>query len=106
MDGRGGPVWAPCLARSGFAEGRAFGARHPSRPGTVGCTGTSHSFPSVSGAVEIVFLVRVLRASPATIGVVFSSAAVSGIVGALTASMLARRVGSARITWVSLTVTR
>lgn len=86
-------------------EGLSFVVRHPILSRIVGCTGTSNFFSSLYGAVEIVFLVRVLHATPATIGLVFSLAAVGGLLGAVTASALARRLGSARIVWLSLAVT-
>lgn len=91
--------------RDEIAEGLSFVVRHPILSRIVGCTGTSNFFSSLYAAVEIVFLVRVLHASPTTIGLVFSLAALGGLLGAATASALARRLGSARIVWLSLVVT-
>ena len=88
-----------------IGEGLSFVLRHPVLSRIVGCTGTSNFFSSAYAAVEIVFLVRVLHASPATIGLVFSLAALGGIAGATLAAPLARAVGSARLLWLSLAVT-
>ena len=91
--------------RDEIREGLSFVLRHPILSRIVGCTGTSNFFSSMFVAVEIVFLVRVLKASPQVIGVVLSLASLGGVLGALTASMLARRIGSARIVWLSLGLT-
>jgi MFS family permease len=91
--------------REEIREGLSFVVRHPILSRIVGCTGTSNFFSSMSGAVEIVFLVRVLHASPTVVGIVFSLAAIGALLGASTASMLARRFGSARIVWLSLAIT-
>lgn len=91
--------------RHEIREGLSFVLRHPILKRIVACTATSNFFSSMLAAVEIVFLVRVLEASPQVIGVVLSLAALGGVLGALTSSMLARRIGSARIVWLSLAVT-
>jgi MFS family permease len=91
--------------RDEIREGLSFVVRHPILSRIVGCTGTSNFFSSMGGAVEIVFLVRTLHASPTVVGLVFSLAALGALLGASTASMLARRLGSARIVWLSLAVT-
>lgn len=91
--------------RDEIAEGLGFVLRHPILKRVVGCTGTSNFFSNVYGAVEIVFILRHLHATPAVTGAVFTVGAVGGIVGALVASPLARWLGSARIVWLSLAVT-
>jgi len=85
-----------------IAEGLGFVLRHPILKMVVGCTATSNFFSSMWGGVEIVFLVRVLHASPRVIGVVFALGAVGGLAGAALSRRLARAIGSARIIWVSL----
>ncbi len=99
------PRAADARVRTEIAEGLSFVLRHPVLSRVVGCTGTSNFFSSLYAAVEVVFLVRVLHASPATIGLVFSLAALGGIAGATLAAPLARAVGSARLLWLSLAVT-
>jgi MFS family permease len=90
--------------RDEIGEGLTFVTRHPILKRIVACTGTFNFFSNVYGAVEVVFLVRHLHASPATIGLVFTLAAVGGIAGALVANPLARVFGSARIVWLSVAV--
>lgn len=91
--------------RDEIREGLSFVLRHPILSKVVACTGTANFFGSVYGAVEVVFLVRELRASAAVVGLIFSLGAVGGVLGAVVATPLARRFGSARIIWLSTGVT-
>ncbi|MCW2545193.1 MAG: major facilitator superfamily 1 [Frankiales bacterium] len=91
--------------RHEIAEGLTFVVRHPILKRVVACTGTSNFFSNLFGAVEVVFLVRHLHATPTEVGLVYTLAAIGGIVGALVANPLARWLGSARVVWVSLVAT-
>jgi MFS family permease len=71
----------------------------------AGSTGTSNLFSSAFGAVSIPFLIRDLHVSAGTVGALFSAGSVGGILGALAASAIGRRLGSARTIWLSLVVT-
>jgi len=64
-------------------------------------TGTSNFFSGVQTAVEVIFLVNVVHASPAVIGLLFAAGGVGGVLAALSASPIARRVGGARATLIS-----
>jgi MFS family permease len=88
--------------RADIAEGLAFVVRDPILRKVVACTGTANLFGSIAIAVDIVFLVRVLHVRPGYTGLVFAVGAIGGIVGGLLAGRLAKRVGSARIIWVSI----
>ena len=55
-------------------------------------------------AIEIVFLIRVLHVHPAYTGLLFALSAIGGVAGGVFAGRLARRIGSARIIWVSVLV--
>ena len=90
--------------RAAMHEGLNFVVKHPILRKIVACTGTSNFFGSASGAVDIVFLVRILHASPTVVGVVFSLGAIGGVIGGLSAGWLGKRIGSARIIWVSILV--
>ncbi len=90
--------------RSEIAEGLTFVVRHPILRQVVACTGTSNLFSSIAAAVEILFLIRVLHVRPAYTGLIFALAAVGGIFGGVLAGRLARRIGSARVIWVSILV--
>ncbi len=68
------------------------------------CTGTANLFGSISGALEIVFLVRVLHVRPADTGLLISVGSLGGILGGILAGRLARWIGTARIIWFSMAV--
>jgi MFS family permease len=65
-------------------------------------TATSNLFSGIAAAVEVVFLVREVHATPGQIGLLFSLGGVGGVVGALCASRIANRVGGARATIVGI----
>jgi MFS family permease len=90
--------------RAEIAEGLKFVVGHPILRKVVACTGTSNLFSSMSMAVEIIFLVRVLHVRPAFTGVLFAIAGVGGVLGGILAGRLARWIGSARIIWFSILV--
>jgi predicted MFS family arabinose efflux permease len=91
--------------RSEIGEGVRFVFSHPILRAIAITTATSNLFSSTMAAVDIVFLVRVIHLQPGVIGIVFASAGLGGVIGALTASMLANRVGSARATVIGIIVT-
>lgn len=90
--------------RAEIAEGLRFVVGHPILRKVVACTGTSNLFSSMSMAVEIVFLVRVLHVRPAFTGALFALAAAGGVLGGIFAGRIARRIGTARIIWYSILV--
>ncbi|HXR70760.1 MFS transporter, partial [Actinocrinis sp.] len=87
--------------RAAMAEGLHFVVKHPILRKIVACTGSSNFFSSATGAVEIVFLVRTLHATPTEVGLVFTLGSVGGLLGGVLAGRLATWVGSARIIWLS-----
>jgi MFS family permease len=90
--------------RADIAEGLSFVLRHPVLRKIVACTGTANLFGSMGTALEIVFLIRVLRIRPADTGLLIAVASLGGVAGGLLAGRLGRRIGSARIIWYSLLV--
>jgi predicted MFS family arabinose efflux permease len=68
------------------------------------CTGTSNLFGSISGALEILFLVRVVHVPPAHTGLLISVGSVGGILGGILAGRLSKWIGTARIIWFSVGV--
>ena len=88
--------------RGQIREGLAFVFGHPILAKVVGCTATANFFASVAGALDVVFLVRVLGASSRVVGFVFALGALGGLAGAVMARQLANRIGTARIIWVSI----
>jgi MFS family permease len=88
-----------------IGEGLGFVVRQPILRMIAGCTSTSNLFSSAIFAISVVFLVRQVHLDASTIGLLTSLGAVGGVVGALSCGFLRRRIGSARIIWVSITVT-
>jgi len=65
-------------------------------------TATANLFSGIAAAVEIVFLVREVHASPGQIGLIFSVGGVGGVLGALAAGRIADRFGGARATIIGI----
>lgn len=91
--------------RSEIGEGLRFVFKHQILRAIAFTTATSNLFSSMLAAVEIVFLVRVIHLEPGVIGVVFAAGGVGGVIGAFSASTLARRIGSARATVIGIAIT-
>ena len=91
--------------RREMGEGLHFVVRQPILRMIAGATSTSNLFSSVIFALSVVFLVRDVGLTASSIGVLTSLGAIGGIVGALSCGILRRWIGSARIIWLSLTVT-
>jgi MFS family permease len=91
--------------RTEMAEGLRFVGTHRILRMIAGCTATSNLFGSAIFAVGVVFLVRQVHLGAAAIGLLTSLGAIGGIAGALSCGVLRRWIGSARIIWLSITVT-
>ena len=88
--------------RHDMAEGLRF-VFHNALLRAIACTTASANLASgIAAAVEVVFLVRTVHASPAVIGLLFTLGGVGGLLGALVAGPLARRIGGARATIVGI----
>jgi MFS family permease len=59
----------------------------------AGSTSTSNLGSNIFFAVYLIFVYRVLHLSPGTVGVIFGAGAVGGLLGALTAAWIPRRIG-------------
>jgi MFS family permease len=91
--------------RREIREGLAFVLGHPVLKKVVACTATSNLFGGAQFAIVTTFMVRTLDASPGAIGAVFSVGSIGGVLGGAYAGRIARRVGNARVIWLSLLVT-
>lgn len=87
--------------REEIAEGLAWVVRQPLLRRIVMCTGISNLFHAVSAAVQVIFLLRVLGLTEATVGVLFSLGSVGALVGATFANRVAAWVGEGRVVVVS-----
>ena len=70
----------------------------------AGSTSTSNLGSNVFFAVYLIFAYRVLHLSPGTIGIIFGAGAVGGLLGALSASWIARRIGLGPTLFVTIVV--
>ncbi|WP_267246534.1 MFS transporter [Streptomyces sp. PR69] len=91
--------------RAQVGEGLAFVLRHPILRMIALSTGVANFFTAMVLAVQTVFLIRVLGLPPGVLGLMLSAEAVGGLAGAVCAGALARRVGQARVIWLSTLVT-
>jgi MFS family permease len=69
------------------------------------CTGSFNLFSNITFAMVIVLLARDLRLSAGTIGLLFTVAAVGGLLGAFAATPIAKRLGQGPTIWISTAVT-
>jgi MFS family permease len=67
----------------------------------AGCTATSNLGSNIFFAVFLIFAYRTLHLNPGVIGVVFAVGAIGGLVGALSASQIADRIGLGPTLFVS-----
>jgi predicted MFS family arabinose efflux permease len=88
-----------------IAEGLRFVFSNVLLRAIAATTATANFFSGIAAAVEIVFLVREVHASPAQIGLLFSLGGVGGILGAFAAGPIARRFGGARSVLVGAMIT-
>ncbi|MGW6009268.1 MFS transporter [Streptomyces sp. NPDC055210] len=93
-DGTGPPL----LAEVG--EGLRFMARHRTLLAITGCTATANFFAGVLGAVQVLFLTGVLGLSGSAAGATLSVLGLGGVLGALSAHRVVRRIGQARAVWL------
>lgn len=85
-------------------DGLRFLFRHSILRNIVACSGLVNLFLSVTVAVQIVFLVRVVHVSPVYIGLLLALSTCCGAIGGLASGRLTRWIGGARIIWVSMLV--
>ncbi|MET9387375.1 MFS transporter [Streptomyces sp. NPDC002928] len=90
--------------RSQIADGLRFVVQHKILRRVVACTGTANLFSGMSSALAMIFLIRVLHVRPALTGLLMAGSAIGGIAGGVFAGRLAKKIGSARIIWVSMLV--
>lgn len=84
-----------------IAEGLRFVVDQPLLRRIVACTSMGNLFGSISGALLVLYALRVLRLDEAALGVVLAAGAVGGLVGALLGDRVSRWVGEGRVIPVS-----
>ncbi|GGL25890.1 MFS transporter [Planomonospora parontospora] len=88
------------LARE-IGEGLRYVAGHPILRMITAATATANFAGGILTAVSMIFLVRVIGLSEAGIGLLFSVTAAGGLAGVALVGPLSRRIGSARVIWLS-----
>ncbi|HEY2508847.1 MAG TPA: MFS transporter [Streptosporangiaceae bacterium] len=92
---------APRL-RTELLAGLVFVVRHPVLRKIAACTGTANLFAQMAFALEIIFLVRVLHVPVAYTGALLAVGGVGGVLGGISSGAIGRRIGTARLIWVSM----
>ncbi|WP_377273486.1 MFS transporter [Peterkaempfera sp. SMS 1(5)a] len=85
-------------------EGLAYVNRDPILRNSVAFNGTANFFVIMVETLGPIFLIRTLHLRPSLVGLLLALGAVGGVAGGLAARHLARRIGSARISWIAMTV--
>ena len=99
-----GPATGFSGLRTELFAGLSFVFGHRVLRKIAACTGTANLFGSMSGALQIIFLVRVLGVPPADTGLLISVGSLGGILGGVLSGRLSRWIGTARIIWFSVGV--
>jgi MFS family permease len=92
---------APGL-RTELLAGLKFIARNPILRKIAACTATANLFGAMTWALEIIFMIRVLHVRPEFTGALLAAGSIGGVTGGIATGALTRRIGSARIIWVSI----
>ncbi len=90
--------------RRDIVQGLLFITHHPVLRRTTACAATGNLFIAMQISLNLLFLVRVLHVPPALAGLFTALGSLGGVVGGMLAAPIGRRVGSARIIWLSLLV--
>lgn len=94
--------------RAGFraevGAGLRYVLREPILRHAVAWNGTANFFVIMVETLGPLFLIRTVHLRPAYVGVLLALGAVGGVAAGVAARPLIRRIGSARIGWVSMTV--
>ena len=90
--------------RAEVGAGLRYVLRDPILRHAAAWNGTANFFVIMVETLGPLFLIRTLHLRPAYVGVLLALGAVGGVAAGVTARPLIRRIGSARIAWVSMTV--
>jgi predicted MFS family arabinose efflux permease len=90
--------------RAEIGEGLRHVLRDPILRNSVAFNGTANFFVIMVETLGPVFLIRTRHVDPGLVGLLLALGAVGGVAGGAAAKALSRRVGSARISWIAMTV--
>ncbi|GAA1982236.1 MFS transporter [Catenulispora subtropica] len=94
----------PETVRASIKSGLAYVLHERVLRALLICTSLSNFFVIAVSAIGVAYLARTLHAAPVAIGLTFTGGAVGGLVAGGLAARVSRRVGSARIIWLSMAV--
>ena len=80
-----------------IAEGLSFVLRHPLLWRITACTSIGNFFNAMSGVLLVLFALQQLDLDPGHLGLFFGIGSVGGLLGALSATRLADRIGEGRV---------
>ncbi|MCP2168423.1 MFS transporter [Goodfellowiella coeruleoviolacea] len=92
--------------RREITTGLRFVVGHPLLRPLAAYTATTNLFSGIGEAVVVLFLVRELGLTPGVAGAVLTASGIGGVLGALTSSWWAGRLGQARVMWLIMLVTQ
>jgi MFS family permease len=96
------------LKRAGFrsqaGEAISFILHDPILRKTVAWSGTANFFVIMAETIGPVYLIRSVHLWPGYVGLLLALGAVGGVAAGSLSGSLARRIGSARVSWLSMTV--
>ncbi|HEX3490618.1 MAG TPA: MFS transporter [Streptosporangiaceae bacterium] len=102
------PAGGSAEPRPGFRQeigaGLSYVLREPVLRHAVAWNGSANFFVIMVETLGPLFLIRIVHLRPAYVGVLLALGAIGGVVAGVTAQPLIRRIGSARIAWMSMTV--
>ncbi|MGW5280327.1 MFS transporter [Streptomyces collinus] len=90
--------------RSEIRVGLGYVTGDPILRNSVAFNGTANFFVIMVETLGPVFLIRTLHLRPSLVGLLLALGAVGGVAGGVAARYLSRSVGSARISWIAMTV--
>ena len=79
-----------------IAEGLSFVLKHPLLVRITACTSIGNLFGGITGALLVLYALRDLGLSEASLGLVMSAGAIGGLLGALTVGPVSRWIGEGR----------
>ncbi|MET8585556.1 MFS transporter [Streptomyces collinus] len=91
-------LWSEIRVGLGYVTG------DPILRNSVAFNGTANFFVIMVETLGPVFLIRTLHLRPSLVGLLLALGAFGGVAGGVAARYLARSVGSARISWIAMTV--
>lgn len=90
--------------RAELGQGLGYVLREPVLRRAAAWSGTANFFVIMVETLGPVYLVRTVHLRPAWVGVLLALGAVGGVAGGLLSGSLTRRIGAARLSWLSTTV--